>query len=206
MADDLEHFARGEPLDVRPPHLGQRFWSWTRRQPALAMRLGALGVFFVVEWINYWAQVPGMDFPFHVKMMSLLGGWAVVAFVCQQFLESGRWPIRSRFVWGLLDAIFLLAVLLVADGVASPLIVVYPLLIVASGLWFRVRFVWFMTLLSVLSYAVLIVDSLLWRPEFQAGFNRHLVFLVGLCILGAVQTYLVHRVRTLSSFYGRQMS
>jgi eukaryotic-like serine/threonine-protein kinase len=124
--------------------------------------------------------------------------------VCQQFLESGRWPIRARFVWGLLDSILLLAVLLVADGVASPLVVAYPLLIVGSGLWFRVRFVWFMTLLSVLSYGVLIVDSLVWRPELQKGFNHHLVFLVGLCILGAVQTYLVHRVRTLSSFYGRQ--
>jgi serine/threonine-protein kinase len=207
LADDLEHFARGDPLDVHPPHLAERVWSWTRRQPALAMRLGALGVFFVVEWINYWARVPGMDLAFHVKMMSLLGGWAVVAFVCQQFLESGRWPISARFVWGSLDSILLLAVLLVADGVASPLIVAYPLLIVASGLWFRVRFVWFMTLLSVLSYGILIVDSILWRPELQerAGFNHHLVLLVGLCILGAVQTYLVHRVRTLSSFYGRQM-
>ena len=32
---------------VRPPTLLQQFWSWTRRQPALASRLGALGLFYV---------------------------------------------------------------------------------------------------------------------------------------------------------------
>ena len=42
--------------------------------------------------------------------------------------------------------------LLVADGAASPLVVGYPLLIAASGLWYRVRFVWFVTALSLISY------------------------------------------------------
>ena len=43
LADELDRFARGEALAVRPPTLAQRFWSWTRRQPALASRLGGAG-------------------------------------------------------------------------------------------------------------------------------------------------------------------
>ncbi len=45
LADDLDHFARGEALQVRPLTLMQQFWSWTRRQPALASRLGRWGYF-----------------------------------------------------------------------------------------------------------------------------------------------------------------
>ena len=53
LADDLDRFARGEVLQVRPPTAAQRFWSWTRRQPALASRLAALGLFYVVETVTY---------------------------------------------------------------------------------------------------------------------------------------------------------
>ncbi len=40
LADDLDRFARGEALAVRPPTLVQRCWRWMRREPALASRLG----------------------------------------------------------------------------------------------------------------------------------------------------------------------
>ena len=129
--------------------------------------------------------------------------------VCQQFLDSRRWSIPARFVWGTLDSLLLLAVLLVANGAASPLVVGYPLLIAASGLWFRVRFVWFITALSLLSYGVVVVDFYRWRPELQAQFdasvNRHVIFAMSLVVLGSVVAYLVQRVRALSSFCGRQL-
>ncbi len=205
LADDLERFARGEALQVRPPRLGQRLWSWTRRQPALASRLGALGVFYGVELVNYAAGV--VDWDFHWKISLLIGAWALASIVCQQFLDSRRWSILARFVWGMLDSLLLLAVLLVADGAASPLIVAYPLLIVGSGLWFRVRFVSFITVLSLVSYGVLVVDFYYWRPQLQSGFHagadRHIIFALALVVVGATVAYLVHRVRTLSNFYSR---
>jgi serine/threonine-protein kinase len=112
-------------------------------------------------------------------------------------------------VWGTLDSLLLLAVLRAADGLASPLVVGYPLLIVASGLWFRVRFVWFMTLLSLISYVILMIDFHYWRPELQQAFDtdpdRHVINLIALVLLGLAVAYLVHRLRTLSSFYRRQV-
>jgi len=206
LADDLERFVRGEALQVRAPHLGQRFLSWTRRQPALASRLGALGLFYVVETVNYLVELVTPDF--HWKVSALMGVWAAASVFCQRIIDGRRWDISTRFAWGVLDSICLLAVLLLASGAASPLIVVYPLLIVASGLWFRVRFVWFMTGLSLLSYSVLVVDFYWWRPDLhpptQAGADRHVIFAVALLLIGSVVSYLVHRVRTLSSFYGRE--
>ena len=121
-------------------------------------------------------------------MSVLMLAWAAASVVCQQFLESRRWSIPARFVWGTLDSLLLLAMLLVADGAASPLVVGYPLLIVGSGLWFRVRFVWFMTALSLLSYGILVVDFYLWRPELQRysstapRTSRHVIFALSLVV------------------------
>ncbi len=208
LADELERFARHEPLSVRPPNLIDQLTHWTRREPALASRLGALGVFYLVEIGNY--HYGGVDWPYHFKVSILTAAWAVIAIVCQQFVGHQRLAVPARFIWGTLDSLMLLIVLLfVADGAASALVVGYPLLIAGSGLWFHVRFVSFMTAMSLLSYSVLVVDFYYRRTElqdhFDRSFARHVLFAVSLIVLGAVVSSLVQRLRMLSNFYGRQL-
>jgi serine/threonine-protein kinase len=210
LADDLDRFARGEPIKVRPPHLGQRFLGWTRRQPALASRLGGLALFYFIDWINYLTGVIKLDF--HIKISIVLALWVVGSIICQRLVESRRWSLAAPFVWGTLDSILFLIVLLIADGAASPLIVGYMLLIVAAGLWYRVRFVFYMTLLSLLSYGVLMVDYYyFWQPWLRPELDiphlkldRHVIFAISLIILASIVSYLVQRVRILSSFYGQK--
>jgi len=207
LADDLEHYLRGEALDARPPGFVQRLWSWVRREPALASRLATLSAFLGVDVANYAAGTPA---DFCLEMAALIGLWLVIAAVFQQFLKSGQWSIPARFVWGTLDSVLLLAALFVADGAASPLVIGYPLLIVASGLWFRVRFVWFVTGLSLVSYALLVVDFYFWRPDalresFPTRFDRHVIFALGLLATAGVVAYLVDRLRTLSTYYGQKL-
>jgi len=203
LADDLDRFARGEPPLVRPPNVVQRFWSWTRRKPALASRLGGLGLFYVIETINYAAGT--VDAPFHGAVSLVVALWIAVSLACQRALESRRWSFPARYVWGTLDSAALLTILLLGNGAASALVVGYPLVIVASGLWYRVRFVWFMTALSLLSYGVLLVDFYWLRTDLNEGlfasYDRHVIFAISLIVLGAVVSYLVERVRILSSFY-----
>ena len=205
LAEDLERFARGEPLEARPPNLKQRVLRWGRRQPALASRLGALSVFYVIEMFNF--STDTVDPQFHARMSAIVAFWAVASIVFQQFLDSRRWSIPARFGWGTLDSVLFLAVLLLADGAASPLLIGYPLLIVGSGLWFRVRFVSFMAVLSLLSYGVLIVDFYFRRPELRkqsdVGIDGHVIFVVGLVIMALAVAYLVHRLRILSSYCER---
>jgi eukaryotic-like serine/threonine-protein kinase len=211
LADDLDRFARGEALQVRPPTPAQRFWSWTRRQPALASRLGALGLLYVVEIVTYYGtryygrNLIQSDFLAAVSVVVAL--WVLASVLCQQLMGRGRWSIPACFAWGTLDSLALLAVLLISNGALSTLVIGYPLVIVASALWFRVRFVWFMMFLSLLSYGVLVIDFYCWRPELHTGqydgFDRHVVFALAILITGAVVSYLVQRVRALSTFYGR---
>jgi len=208
LADDLERFARHEPLSVRPPNLIEQLTHWTRREPALALRLGALGVFYLVEIGNY--HYGGVDWPYHLKVSILAAAWAVIAVVCQQFVGHQRLAVPARFVWGTLDSLMLLIMLLfVADGAASALVVGYPLLIAGSGLWFHVRFVSFMTVTSLLSYGVLVIDFYYWRTDLQKQFDksfaRHVLFAVSLIVLGTIVASLVQRLRVLSNFYGRQL-
>lgn len=206
VADDLERFCRGEALAVKPPNPVERLWSWTRREPALASRLAALAVFYLVELLNYSLDtVPAW---FHTEITLLTAAWVISSIALQQCLKFQRWSFPARFLWGALDSGLMLAVLLVADGAASPLVVGYPLLIVASGLWFRVRFVWFMTALCMVGYGVLLVDFYHRRPDLQQRFDpawdRHVVFLVAMLVTAGVTAYLVDRVRSLSSYFGQR--
>ena len=209
LADDLDCFLKGEVLQARPPGWGQRLWSWTRREPALALRLATLAAFMGVDWANY--AIGTIEAPFHWKMLTLIALWIVTAVVFQQLLKSRRWSIPTRLVWGLLDSVLLLGVLLIANGVASPLVVGYFLLIVAAGLWYRVRFVWFMAALSLISYAVLVFDFYQWRtPEFREDFrtilpDRHVIFALAMVATAAVTAYLVARLRALSSYFGQKL-
>jgi serine/threonine-protein kinase len=166
-------------------------------------------VFYIIGTVNYF--VSAVDWDYHRNTSILLLVWTAVSIVCQQFLDSQRWSVPARFVWGTLDSVLLLAALLLGNGAASALVVGYPLLIAGSGLWFRRRFVWFITGLSLLSYMVLVVDFYRWRtPEFQAAFDsspsRHVIFAVSLVVLGSIVSYLVHRVSTLSAFCGRRVA
>jgi serine/threonine-protein kinase len=208
LADDLDRFLKGEALEARPPHLPQRIWRWARREPALSMRLAALGVFYAVEWVNYSAGI--IDGTFHGKMTILIALWSASAIVFQQWVKARPGSIPARFGWGAIDSALFLSILLVADGAASPLIAGYSLLIVASGLWYRVRFVWFMTALSMLSYGVLIFDFYVRRAaELQKvcspGIDRHVIFLVAMVLLAAATSYLVARIRTLSGYFGQKL-
>jgi serine/threonine-protein kinase len=210
LAEDLEHFLKGETLTARPPSWAQRLWNWSRREPALAGRLAVLGIFVVVQMtINALTLTPSVR-AVHAPVLALLGVWVVTAIAFQQLLRIPRWSLPARFMWGALDSTLLFAVLLVADGVASPAVVGYPLLIVGSGLWFRVRFVWFMTALSLLSYGVHVVDFYTRRIDLDLdhvddSWHRHLVFAVALIVISGVTAYLVRRVRVLSSYYGHRL-
>jgi serine/threonine-protein kinase len=208
LADDLDRYLKGEALTTRPPGVVQRLWSWARRQPALASRLTTLSAFYAVDVLNYSADRITLDF--HLKMTFLIGVWIVGAIAFQQWFKTGRWSVSARFFWGALDSVLLLGVLLVADGLASPLVVGYFLLIVASGLWYRVRFVSYMTALQMVSYGVLMWDFYGRRTEaFRDLYNiapdRHAIFLLAMVAMGIVVAYLVERVRALSAYFGHRI-
>ncbi|NLS91565.1 MAG: protein kinase [Planctomycetaceae bacterium] len=208
LAEELGRYLKGEPLEVRPPSLVRRIVRWSRREPALATRLGVLGIFFCVQWTNFFVNQNSADFAaFHWKALTIIGIWTASAIVFQRCMKSPQWWIPTCFVWGTLDSLILFFLLWIADGVASPLVVCYPLLLVASGLWMRVRFVWFMGALSLVSYLVHVVHFYGWRQKLHAGFDmdldRHVIFVVMLFGVAWGVANLVRRIRVLNTYYDR---
>lgn len=212
VAEDLERFLQDEPVEAKTAGWFGRMRRWARREPALATRLSALAGFVTLELFNY--HVMSQHFGtlqhyslwgFHLPMLGLASAWAIASVIFQQWLERAQRPTIVRLAWSACDIFMLLMGLLIADGVASGLIAVFPLLIVASGLWSQLRVVWFTTLIAVVAYAGLAIDFHLRRTDLQAkydlAFDRHLAFIVAMLLLGATTAHQVRRLRSLSRYF-----
>lgn len=208
LADDLERYLKGEPVEVSAGHPWLRLTRWTRREPALVSRLCVFLLFYGVESVNYYLlRRWGPDF--HYPVTIVLAIWVICSFAFQRLMRDERWQVVMPTAWAFVDAGALLCVLRLGDGRISPLMIGYPLLIVAAGLWFRVRLVWLMTALAIACYVVLAVDYHLVRteelkPVSILDSDDHIYFVIGLIAMGAAVAYQVQRARALSRFYERQ--
>ena len=63
--------------------------------------------------------------------------------------------------WMTIDVALLTGILRLLHAVYSSLVLGYALVIAASGLWNRIRLVWFTTAISMLGYGVLAFET--WR-------------------------------------------
>jgi serine/threonine protein kinase len=199
LAQDLETFLQGETIEARPASTVRRLHRWARREPALVAHLVTLGGCALIAQVAY-QLTHAVPLDFHILIMAVLGGWMISSYLCQLMMRRPAWAERMRFVWAWLDVVFFSLILHVDDAFATPLVIGYPLLIVASGLWFRDGLVWFTTALAMASYVERLVGG--WDQVVDA--HKHLMFLVGLAALGFIVTYQVRRVRALSRYYERR--
>ena len=204
VGDELDRFLAGEPVEAQPSGPLQRLARWSRREPPLALRLAGLALFYAVQLVNYHV-LHEFEFEWHLRVSLVIAAWALVSVALQQILKRERYQTLGMFAWGAADVVAVTLILLAADGAASPLVIAYPVLIVASGLWLRTGFVTFMTAALVASYLVLVADFYFRRVELQATFDRdvdrHVFFVLGLLLTWAAVRYQVGRARTLSRFF-----
>jgi tRNA A-37 threonylcarbamoyl transferase component Bud32 len=214
LAEDLERYLRRETIEATPPSLVQRVWRWARREPALASRVGALSLFWaVLAFMFGWFDLKlENQHEFFWRVTLIVGIWIAASLVFQRMLARRRWETTARFLWGMVDALLLLAVLLSGDGVASPMVIGLPLLIVAAGLWSQVRLVWFVSATCVAAYGVLVAKYYGWlslgaakslRP-FDDHPDRHIYFLISLILCGCLVAYQVSRTRALNRYFERR--
>jgi hypothetical protein len=88
----------------------------------------------------------------------------------------------TRFLWAGADIVLFSLILLVAADVPTPVVIGYPLMVAAAGLWFRVPLVWYTAAGCVISYIVLL-DEAARRLGTLEGLHRHVIFMVGLVVL-----------------------
>ena len=96
-------------------------------------------------------------------------------------------------VWATVNVALLTFVLRMLKCVDNSLLVGYPLLIAASGLWFQVRLVWFMTALTVVAYYLLQRFTPLTAAEESLRQYPN-IFLAALVVTGFVVARQVKRI------------
>jgi serine/threonine-protein kinase len=197
LAESIDQYLRGD--SVAGTTVYQRLRRWTRREPELVAHIGALAVVAVLTQYNYYHSTTP-NFRLHYGVQALLGLWALASILYEFLMRRGVWAERVRYAWAATDALALTCLLFVLNAFNTDLIVAYPLLIAASGLWFRVRLVWFTTALAVGCYGLL---YLLDRAHAASGTRHHYanIFLAALLVTGFVVARQVKRIWALSAYY-----
>lgn len=195
VARDLEHFLRDEPLEIRSQGFVSRVRRWARREPALAAHVIAICAFvLLLVWAFY--NVGG-ETDYFLRHFAAFLSWAGMSVVMQKLMNRPAWANVARFAWASADAIWMTLILIMAQPPRGPLLVGYPVLIVASGMLARVRLVAFTTVVSIAGYVVM----LCFRPEEAAKPHFCLFHGLGLLVIGCVVAAQVRRIRSLSRYY-----
>lgn len=195
LADDLSRFLRSEAVEAQSGGLWQAAQRWVRRQPGFACRLAVLLPCIMI--VNLFFLTSGTDWAYHGRVMALLGVWTLMSMVWQWLLNRDAMATVARIGTLLTDAAILTALLLHAATGIGMLVIIYALLIVASGLWFQERLVWWSTGISELAFCVLLVNC----PDLRDPWHYPLLVSIALVAIGAAVSFQVQRVRALSRFY-----
>ena len=202
LATDLTRFLKGESIEAHRGGWSHAVVRWGRRQPSLAVHLVALSCALVVVQLRYWfpEAESATDLIVHSLVMFVLGVWWLASILWQQLLGDDRRANVSRMGTIFTDVTLFTVALAGSGWTNGTLLVVYPLLIAASGLWFRVTLVWWMTLACEVAFAAL----MLAQPALRDPWHHALLVVVVLVMTGAATAFQVNRVRALSRCYERR--
>lgn len=199
LAADLGRYLNGESVEARSGWI-PAIRRWMRRQPGLACHWGAQGAAALIMQIHFMLLGERVHLVTHCVMIGIVSGWAALSFLCQFWLDRDSRSLYPHLGNIITDVLLLTMALAISTGPVSTLLVIYPLLITASGLWFQVRLVWVTTVTTAVGLLVLV-----WmKPELAEPLHYPLLVLTVLAAVGAATAYQVKRVRALSRFYERR--
>ena len=196
MAADLSKFLRDEPIDWPQPTIGERIRAWWRREPILVAHLCGIGVVMLIVAVAF--LIRQSDPQYFALRFSLLGTWMAVAFLLQRWVTQPGSKDRACLTWATADVILYTTVLYFSDPPRGLLMIGYPMLITASALFYRVRWVVYMTINCIVGF--LVISSIPSGTDF-GKIDFSLIFISGLAVLGLILSSMIRRVRSLSRYY-----
>ena len=205
LASDLDRYLQGDV--VQATGVFQRLRRWTRREPEVVSRIGGLSVVALLTEFNHQFLARKSNYFVHYAVQGTLLLWALSALLFQFLWRKGWRSDRVRLCWSSADLIFLTMALKLLNRAESTLLIGYPLMIAASGLWFRINMVWYTTALAVACYLTLYFDSAVdWSQPFptwakQDDLQYPNIYIAGLVLTGFVVARQVKRTLALGQYY-----
>ena len=198
LANDLDRYLRSEPIEAQPAGLADRTRRWVRRETGLVARLAIMGAATTIVEVQHLVSHKPWNYHLEIKLTFAL--WAILAFAFQWLLRREKTAQLARLAWAVTDPVLLMVVLSLADDI-GPILVGYPVLVAASGLWFSTRLVVVSTVGCILSYGALLYLRLVFRGEHSVQPHYPLIFVMALAVIGFTVGFQVHRLRTLSRYF-----
>jgi len=186
-----------EPSTSKPGawHVTQRLASLRGEERANVLRVVGVAVFYAIEVLNYrglelgpiqLSSVEGVDATFHAGATALAVAWMATAAAVLVAVKNHIFPPALKYISTGADLFLIVAVLTLADGPRSPVLLVLFLIIVLAGLRLHRRLVAFTTLGAVIGYGFLIGDVRVRRPELAVPAHWQITTFAALILCGVV--------------------
>jgi len=199
VAEDLERFLKGRPTHAKPPTLIDRLRRIGRRSPVISSHLGALGLAFIIGQLQFAMSASRWKLNDHLQVSFIMLAWIAISVLCGFFGRSKRFEAMVATFWLCADSLFLTVLIsMLSDPINPPgaILIGYPMLVVSGGMFFRARMVVLVTIVTMLSYLVLLVSE----DYMRNNLFQHAIFLVLLACIGICSLHQVRRFRMLSNY------
>lgn len=194
-----------------PWHIVGRWQEYEGEYRANLLRIIGIAAFYSIELVNYHGlhlgilELPkqsGVSPEFHRSVTALAVTWTMVGLGVYLCLSQRVFPASLKYVSTALDVTLLTAILILADGPRSPLVVGYFLLVVLSALRFSLPLVRLTTVGAIVGYLV-VSGYARWFTERDIRVPRYhqLMLLVALALTGVTLGQIIRRVRSLALDY-----
>ena len=196
LADDLQRILTGDAIDQPEESAAQWFHKWWQREPLLVAHAIGIGGTTGIVAIAY--VVRGVESPAFPFRMMLLVTWLLASFVLQNWVYWAAWRNVAILTWLAIDVTLFTSLITFAEPPRSMLLIGYPMMVVASGLFYQRRFVATTTALSIAGFFLLG-----WRFP-KDDFVKHefsAIFICGLIVISICVVAMIRRIRGLSRFY-----
>jgi serine/threonine-protein kinase len=197
VAADLERFLHGDEVQGGQLSLARRLGKWARAEPEFACRVVGQSLILLLTQVNFLIN-PAPDVPIHLAKSAVELLWLASPWLFRRLARTEhRWEL-VRMAWIVLDVALLTLLLRILGACDSSLVIGFPMLITASGLWNRVRLVWLTTGVSMVGYSLVAVDA--WLHDTPRDANHHPdMILMGLAVTGLVVAQQVRRIRAMTA-------
>ena len=177
----------------------EREEAWAGEVRVNLVRLVALTAFYGHHLLNYFVFSRGeIPAAYHALVTAVAIAWAAGAAVLHAVLSRYWNPPFLKYAAGAGDAALATALLLLAGGPRSPLVVILFLIIFTGPLRLDVRFVWAATVFSLLAYAVVCGHARWVEPEWRVPRSQQVIFAIGLVCAGLLAGQAVRQTRRLA--------
>lgn len=191
---DLERWIHGSAVSSPTKSTWIRWIRWWKQEPGLVSHAVAISVVILVVVLSH---LLGYSLAHLPTQLAVLLTWLLLCFPLQRWILQSKDTHVPAILWGLIDLACVSWLIATAGPPRSLLLVAYPLMITASALFYRTRFVILMTTACILAFLVL--TGLIEDPSFERGSFR-ILFVCFLAIQCLILTSLILKVRNLFTY------